>query len=196
MPGNRVGNFNFRFHPLTPERWEDFEKLFGPRGACGGCWCMWFRLTHKEFDALKGDGNRRAMKNIVDSGRVPGILAYVEGEPVGWCSVAPREHYPRLERGKVTAPVDDQPVWSIVCFFIAKGWRRKGVNGALLHAAVDYVRDSGGSIVEGYAIEPKKKAYPDLYGFHGLASVYKKVGFIEVARRTPTRPVMRYIITA
>ena len=98
MSPDQLKEGSWEFHRLTLERWADFEELFGEHGAAGGCWCMWWRLTGKEFDAQKGEGNRTAMKAIVDSGRVPGILAYHEGHPVGWCSVAPREEFPRLER--------------------------------------------------------------------------------------------------
>ena len=100
----------WEFHPLTPDRWSDFEGLFGRHGAAGGCWCMWWRQTAREFDARKGESNRRAMKRIVTSGRTPGILAYHEGETVGWCSVAPREEFPRLERSRILKPLDDEPV--------------------------------------------------------------------------------------
>ena len=185
---------SWEFHRLTSERWADFEELFGERGATGGCWCMWWRLTGREFDAQKGAGNRRAMKAIVDSDRVPGILAYHEGHPVGWCSVAPREEFPRLERSRILKPVDDEPVWSVVCFFIAKSYRRRGVAGRLLKAALDYVRDCGGRIVEGYPVEPKKSSTPDLFAFHGLASMFRSAGFKEVARRSETRPIMRHVI--
>lgn len=102
------------FHPLTRERWSDFEELFGERGAYGGCWCMWWRLTRREFEQQQGEGNRQAMKAIVESVQVPGILAYAAGEPVGWCSVAPREHYGSLNRSPVLKRLDDTPVWSIV----------------------------------------------------------------------------------
>ena len=88
---------------------------------------MWWRLSKREFDTQKGEGNRRAMKAIVDSGLVPGILAYHEGQPVGWCSVAPREEFPRLERSRILKPVDKQPVWSVVCFFVDKLHRHRGV---------------------------------------------------------------------
>jgi GNAT superfamily N-acetyltransferase len=182
------------FLPLTRERWPDFEALFGERGACGGCWCMWWRLTKKEFDAQKGEGNRKAMMDIINSGRVPGILAYHDGRPVGWCSVAPRIEYPRLERSKALLPVDDRPVWSIVCFFVAKPYRRQGASGQLLRAAVEYVKERGGGIAEGYPVEPKKEKIPDLFVYHGLASAFRKAGFEEAARRTETRPVMRYYI--
>ena len=90
-----------KFYPVTKGRWEDFEKFFGKHGACGGCWCMWWRLTRKEYDQQKGAGNKRAMKNIIQSGDVPGILAYIDNEPVAWCSVAPRDKFPSLDRSRV-----------------------------------------------------------------------------------------------
>src|SRR5947199_2589308 len=101
-----------RYQPLTPAQWADFEQLFGTRGACGGCWCMTWRLPRGEFEAGKGDGNRRAMQARVRAGRVPGVIGYLEGEPVAWCSVEPREQFVSLGRSRVLAPVDDQPVWS------------------------------------------------------------------------------------
>ncbi len=183
-----------KFHPLSPERWNDFEKLFGEKGACGGCWCMWWRLKKKDYDAQKGEGNRKAIKLIVSSGRVPGILAYLEELPVGWCSVAPREEFIRLESSKILKPVDHKSVWSIVCLFVNKAYRRKGVSTRLLTAAVEYVRGRGGKIVEGYAVEPKKEKMPDAFAFHGLAAAYRQAGFNEVARRSETRPIMRYFI--
>ena len=182
---------NLLFRPLTAERWGDFEELFGERGACGGCWCMWYRLSKKEFDAHKGEGNKRKMQALVDSGSVPGILAYYNGKAIGWCAVAPREEFPRLETGRVTKRVDDEPVWSVVCFFVAKPYRRQGVSTALLCAALERVRKRGGRIIEGYAVEPKKERMPDLFACPGPVDVYRKAGFEEVARWTPTRPVMR-----
>ena len=183
------------FQALTPKRWADFEELFGEHGATGGCWCMWWRLTNKEFETQKGETNRRAMKAVVDSGRVPGILAYHEGHAVGWCSVAPRGEFPRLERSRLLKPVDSQPVWSVVCFFVEKGYRHRGVAKRLLKAAVDYVRGQGGHIVEGYAVEPTEGRIPDLFAYHGPASLYESVGFKEVVRRSQTRPIMRYVIS-
>jgi len=178
-------------HALTPDRWDDFEALFGPRGAAGGCWCMWWRLTHREFEAGKGEPNRRAMRRIVESGAAPGILAYHRGRPVGWCAVAPREQFPRLERSRILKPVDAQEVWSVVCFFIDKGHRRRGVSAALLRAVADHVRRSGGRIVEGYPVQPKKEDVPGLFAYHGVASAFLRAGFREVARRSPSRPIMR-----
>jgi GNAT superfamily N-acetyltransferase len=157
---------------------------------------MWFRLTHKEFEARKGDANKRAMKALVRSGAVPGILAYYEGRAVGWCSVAPREEYTRLETSRILKPVDDKPVWSVVCLFVAKRYRRTGVSTQLLRAAVDYVRKKGGKIIEGYPVEPKKEKTPDAFAFHGLASAFLEAGFKEIARRSEHRPIMRLVIPA
>lgn len=179
------------FHTVTHDRWVDLEALFGERGAVGGCWCMWYRLKRSEFDAQKGAGNRRAMREIVSSGRAPGILAYLDGEPVGWCSVGPRSEYPVLGRSWVLKPVDDQPVWSVVCFFIAKPYRGQGMSGILLEAAVRYAREQGASIVEGYPVDPRKESTPDVFAFTGLASTFLRAGFEEVARRSETRPIMR-----
>ena len=179
------------FHLLTIARWKDFERLFGEKGACGGCWCMWWRLTRSEFERKKGAGNKRAMKAIVKSGTVPGILAYAGKEPVGWCSVAPREDFSGLSRSRILKPVDDQPVWSIVCFYIDRSYRRFGVSVELLHAAVEYVKRRGGAIVEGYPVEPKKDRMPDAFAWSGLAAAFKKAGFVECARRSETRPIMR-----
>jgi GNAT superfamily N-acetyltransferase len=182
------------FHPVTPDRWDDFEVLFGERGACGGCWCMWFRLKRSEFERQKGEGNRLAMKAIVEAGDVPGILAYADGQPVGWCSVAPRETFGVLQRSWVLKPVDDQPVWSIVCFFIGKPYRRKGLMGKLIEAAANHAAAHGAKIVEAYPVEPKKAEVPDVFAYTGLASAFRKAGFAEVARRSETRPIVRRFI--
>lgn len=182
------------FYPLTVERWADFEKLFGKRGACGGCWCMWWRLQRSEFERQKGEENRQAIKRIVGSGEVPGILAYANNQAVAWCSVAPREAYPTLERSRTLKRVDDKPVWSIVCFFIAKPFRGKGITLKLLRAAIEHVDKHGGKIVEGYPVEPKGGRMPDAFAYTGLASTFRKAGFVEVARRSERRPIVRYII--
>lgn len=185
--------------PLTVERWDDLEELFGPRGATGGCWCMWFRIKRAVYEQQKGEGNRQAMKQIVNSGEIPGLIVYQtegetepSGQPVGWVSVAPREAYPVLDRSRILKRVDDQPVWSIVCFFVSKNHRRKGVTKKLLTAAVDYSVDNGAKIIEGYPVEPKKDQSPDVFLYHGLASSFIEAGFVEVERRSETRPLMRY----
>jgi GNAT superfamily N-acetyltransferase len=184
----------FEFHSVTPERWHDLEKLFGERGACGGCWCMWWRLRRSEFDQKKGAGTKRALKRLIARGQVPGLLAYAEGEPVGWCSVAPRKDYSALERSRILRRVDEEPVWSVVCFFVARPYRRKGLTHQLLTAAIEYAREHGAKIVEGYPVEPKAGSSPDVFVFTGLASTFLKAGFVEVARRSETRPIMRFTI--
>ena len=101
---------DFLVHPATPDRWHDLERLFGAKGACGGCWCMLWRLPRGEYDRGKGEGNRAAMRVLIAAGKAPGLLAYVGKEPVGWCAVAPRAVYPGLERSRILKPVDDRPV--------------------------------------------------------------------------------------
>ena len=155
---------------------------------------MWWRLPRSEFMRRRGEENRKALKGLVDSGKIPGILAYLHDQPVGWCAVAARETFPSLERSRVLKRVDDQYVWSIVCFFVAKPFRNKGISTRLLNAAVQYVRQQGGQIVEGYPNDPKKGPKPDPFVFTGLVSAFRKAGFTEVIRRSETRPIMRYVV--
>jgi GNAT superfamily N-acetyltransferase len=152
---------------------------------------MWWRLARAEFEQKKGRGNRLALHGIVNSGPPPGVLGYLGSEPVGWCAVAPRADYARLTNSRVLGPVDDEPVWSVVCFFVARQNRRKGVTEALLRAAVRFAGEHGARFVEGYPIEPIKDRIPDVFGYTGFTSTFAKAGFTEVLRRSPTRPIMR-----
>lgn len=181
-----------QWHPLTLERWADLEALFGPKGACAGCWCMWFRESRAEWERNKGEGNRLAMRALVESGVVPGLLAYRAATPVGWVSVGPRAGYPTLENGKVLARVDDAPVWSLVCFFVDKRYRKQGVTEFLLRAAIDHARARGASVLEAYPYDPKADKVSSMSAFMGMASTFRRLGFVEVARRSETRPIMRY----
>src|SRR6185369_1198949 len=117
---DRISKYKFEYHSLTPDRWSDLEELFGARGACGGCWCMLWRLKRSEFERQKGQANKECMRSLIDSGEVPGLLAYAGEEPVGWCAIAPRECYPALERSRVLRRIDDRPVWSVTCLFVKK----------------------------------------------------------------------------
>jgi GNAT superfamily N-acetyltransferase len=189
-----VSNKNLKFYPLIHDRWQDFEKLFGKNGACAGCWCMFNRLTRKEFEAGQYDKNKRAMKKIVGNGREPGILAYLNGEVVGWCSVEPREKFEALKKSRVFKPVDDTPTWIISCVFVDKNYRNMGVSEGLIKAAVKHVKKNGGVAVEGCPVEPRKDRMPDVFAYYGLPSSFKKAGFKEIARRTEIRPLMRYTI--
>jgi GNAT superfamily N-acetyltransferase len=181
----------FTWKPLTPENWSDFEELFGPRGACAGCWCMWWRIPRSQYDRQKGEGNRRAMKALVDSGRIPGIIGYHWEQSIGWCAVEPREMLPGLARSRTLKPLDAQPVWSVVCLFIRRAYRRQGVSTELLKAAAEYARSQGGRLVEGYPHEPKSAKAPDAFLWTGLASAFRKAGFEEAAKPSPTRRVVR-----
>lgn len=184
----------FDFYPVTKENYNDFEKLFGEKGACAGCWCMYWRMRRKEYDALRGSGLKRKMKSLINDGSIPGILAYFNSEPIGWCSVAPRENFPVLENSRVLKRIDDKPVWSVVCFFINKRYRKLGLSVELLNAVKNFVKINKGNIVEGYPVEPKSGKTADVFAWTGLSSAFKKAGFKEVARRSETRPIMRYSI--
>jgi GNAT superfamily N-acetyltransferase len=153
---------------------------------------MLWRLPRRQFEAQKGEGNRRAMQALVASGARPGLLAYRGQRPVGWCAVAPRTDYPALARSRILKPVDAAPCWSIACLFIHKAHRRQGVSIRLLEAAAAFARTNGAVILEGYPVEPPPgKALPAAFAWTGLASAFRTAGFVEAARRAPTRPIMR-----
>ncbi len=176
---------------LRASDWPALEALFGARGACGGCWCMTPRLPLREFEARKGEKNRRAMKRLVERGPPPGLLAYRGREAVAWIALGPREEFRRLATSRILAPVDDEPVWSIVCLFLRKDVRRQGISAQLLRAATAFARKRGATIVEGYPQIPRQSDVPAVFAWTGFASSFAKAGFREVARRSPTRPIMR-----
>ncbi len=155
---------------------------------------MLWRLTRSEFNARKGEENKKAMMAIVASGEVPGILAFDGDAPVGWCAVAPRECFPALGRSRILKRIDNADVWSVACFFIDKKWRRRGLSVRLLRAAVDYAQGSGAKIVEGYPVEPRKEKMPAAFAWTGLAAAFREAGFVEVTRRSATRPMMRFYV--
>lgn len=180
------------FHPLTADRWNDLERLFGPdRGADSGCWCMFWRLRRSEFHALGKAKRKAAFRKLVTSGAPLGILAYEGPRPVGWCAVAPRAATPALDRSPVCKPVDDQPAWSITCFFVDPRGRRDGVMAALIEAAVKYAKRQGATIVEAYPRDPAGARIDSASGYVGVVAPFLGQGFQEVARRTPKRPVVR-----
>lgn len=176
---------------LTGARWADFERFMGPKGGVGGCWCMLWRLKKADYDRAVGTVNREAMKALVDSGPPPGLLAYDGDQPIGWLSIAPRQTFIRLETSRVLKPVDEEVVWSISCILIAKSHRQQGIALELLAAGCDFAREQGGKIAEGYPIAPSKKPYPVAYAWTGFETIFKRAGFSEIARRSPTRPIMR-----
>jgi GNAT superfamily N-acetyltransferase len=174
--------------PLTPDRFADLERLFGPRGASSGCWCMFWRVPRAEFRAQRGEGNRAAFRKLVRHA-VPGLLAYEGDEPVGWVAVQPREAFPGLARRAASAP-ESAGVWSLPCFFIARSHRGRGVSGALIAAAAEHARRGGARFLEAYPSEPDGHAQPASI-YLGVASTFRAAGFEEVARSGSGRPVMR-----
>jgi len=180
--------------PLTPEIWDDFELLFGKKGAYGGCWCMWWRIPRKEFEKGQGEGNRLAMKNIVDSGKIPGLIAYHNDEPCGWCSVAPREDFGSLERSRVLKRVDEEKVWSIVCFFIHKTYRSKNLGQKLIAGAIEYVKLQGGKIIEAYPTNIRSAKVPPVSSFMGIPKIFERAGFQEISRPSKSKIIMRCYI--
>jgi GNAT superfamily N-acetyltransferase len=182
------------FLPVNKYRWKDFEQLFGERGACGGCWCMAWRLKSSAFKKQKGDKNKRAMKRIVYDNEIPGIIAYFENKPIGWCAFAPREKFIRLNDSRVLAPIDDEKVWSVTCFFIHKNFRRMGISTELLKAVIKYCKKKRVKILEAYPQEPYSDNIPAAFVWTGIPAAFERAGFKVVERRSPKRPIMRYYL--
>lgn len=182
---------SFEAHPVTKERWGDLVELFD-RPIVRTCFCMFYR---KAGDTGAGAQNRRAMKALVDHGTEPGLIGYEDGAPVAWVSLGPREDYAKLQRSPVMKPVDDRPVWSIVCFFVAREARGRGLSAKMLRAAVDYAGSRGARLVEAYPVDRNERSDADSM-FFGAKSMYDRAGFREVARRRPTRPVVRLSLAA
>jgi GNAT superfamily N-acetyltransferase len=178
--------------PLSSKTWNDFVELFGPdRGASGGCWCMFWRQSRADWKARTRHSNQRKIRRLVRPASPPGLLAYRDGKPVGWVSIAPREEFPRLNSSHYLGPVDRKQVWAVVCFYIRRGHRKTGVATALLDAAVESARTRGARIVEGY---PAAGTQESGDAWTGVPSMFAKAGFKEVERRHPSRPIVRKIV--
>ena len=182
--------------PLSPERWPDLETVFAGKGCSFArtCWCMDYRLSEKRAELPPGqtraDANRSALKDLVEGGSAPGLIGYRGKTPVGWVSLAPREEYGRLKRSSVMKAVDEQPVWSVICFVVPSEYRGQGIAEALLKAAVAYAKKNGATIIEAYPIDKPTRSN-DSFMWFGAKSMYDKAGFHEVARRKPQRPIVR-----
>ena len=176
--------------PLVSERWKDLESVVGSKGD-SGCWCMWWRLGDEEFEEQRGEANKMALREIVDSGRMPGVIAYVGNQPAGWCSIGPRQDFVRLESSFLFGKVDDEPLWSIVCYYVNRAFRGRGLMEHLTRGALELAMSRGVSTIEAYPVElPEGSSSSG--AFTGIAEVLRKVGFVEVVRRLPDRPIMRY----
>ena len=177
--------------PLDPDRWDDLENLLDRPGPHRGCWCLWWRMPHKEFGATSDDQHRRRMRQIVRRGGRPGLLGYVDGEPVAWVSLGPRSDFAALESSRLLHRVDDKPVWSVVCFIVRRDQRRQGWMRRLLRAAAQYAAQHGATLLEGYPVECGDRRLTGDSGYTGIASTFRAEGFREVARHRPDRPIMR-----
>lgn len=178
------------FHPVTGETLPDLAQFSEEHGKFGWCSCMRWRMKSTEF---KGSSKKKRVERLEEMvcEKVPvGVLAYSEGEPIGWCSIAPRETYEALERYRALPRIDEKPVWSVVCFFIDSGMRRQGVTLGLLKAAVKYAKSQGASIIEGYPVEPGERSYT----YMGSPSTFRRAGFHDVTPDGTTRIVMRHVV--
>lgn len=182
--------------PLTVERWNDLESVFGPKGAYSGCWCMFWRLKWADFSKLTGEERKALLKEMTCRNDVPGVLAYTQEQPIGWCSIGPREHFVRLESSRTLKRLDDLPVWCVVCFFVLKAYRRQGVMTELLRGAVRYAAGQGAEVIEAYPLDMQSpqlagKRLTGYSGYTGIASVFQQAGFVEVGRASDTQLIMR-----
>jgi GNAT superfamily N-acetyltransferase len=177
---------NLTIRPLTPDLWPALEDLFGKHGACNGCWCMYWRI-----DDRPREKNKAAFRRIVKRAPPPGLLAFNGDLAVGWCQLTPRSDLDWLNRARLLQPVDHVPVWSISCFYVRRGYRRHGIASALIAAAVKAVKQAKAPALEAYPIDTNApKSSSNL--FTGAASTFTRAGFKTVARRSPSRPIMRY----
>jgi GNAT superfamily N-acetyltransferase len=181
---------NLDVRPLTPDLWPALESLFGPRGACNGCWCMYWRIG-AEYRKRDRTENKEAFRAIVNAGPPPGLIAFEGDLPVGWCQITPRDAVPYLEKIRCLRRVDELPVWSISCFYVRIGYRKRGVTTALIESAVEAARAAGAPAIEAY---PLDAALTPSSSWTGFVSTFLRAGFQEVARHEPPRPVLRKML--
>lgn len=168
-------------HPISAERWPDLERLFGPKGACAGCWCMYWRVPTPEFRAIQGAAAKRRFKALVTAGKAPGVLAYADGEPVGWALLDRRRDLPRLDGAPSLRCDDADAVWSLPCFFVKTGWRGQGVATALLGGALAAL-PAAARIVEAYPVLPSGEGkVPAAFAWTGVPALFEAAGFTNVA---------------
>jgi len=183
-------------HPLTSDRWDDLAALFDEGGDPKWCWCQFYRVRGLDWSNSSADGNRERLATLTRDGPPPGLVGYQDGRAVGWVSLAPRPAYDRLTHAKLLAPVDDKPVWSIVCFVVSRSARGQGVARALLDGAIAWAKREGATILEAYPSDVQGRKVPAANLYHGSLSMFEDAGFEVVARRqfnrtTPVRPIVR-----
>lgn len=178
------------FRPANFDRWDNLRMVMADGENKGQCWCACWHLSDAAFQQGLGAGNRDWLEARLRDGAVPGLIAYVQGEPAGWVGIAPRRSFERLADATTFAALDDLPVWVLTCLIVRPAFRRQGLMSALIRAASVYALDQGAPAVEAFAIEPLEETGPDdLYC--GTARAFRAAGYVEVARPLPNRPVMR-----
>lgn len=177
---------------LTPDQWPALEDLFGEQGACNGCWCMYWRIG-PAYRKLSRAANKAAFHEVVTTGPAPGLLAFAEAHAVGWCQLTPRDAVPWLEQAWRLKRIDEVPVWSITCFYVRNGYRKRGVTAALIVAAVEAAKRGGARALEAYPLDGRVTSSASDTGY---ASTFARAGFKVVARRVPARPIMRHDLDA
>ena len=183
------------FEPLTKKNWSKFVQLFGDKGACANCWCMYYRLNKEDFAKGKVDsGNKNAMKAIVNADKPTGVLGFFDNEPIAWCAFAPREDFIKLEKSRVHKRIDDKAVRSIPCFFIHKDFRKIGVSVQLLKAVIAYAKKKKIKVIEAYPTIPTKEPLPDTFAWIGLYKSFERAGFTIADRTSKNRPMVRYYV--
>jgi len=183
-----------RFEELRPDLWPAIERLFGPNGACGGCWCMWWRAeSRKNWNEFKGAHTKETFKNLIQKGKAHGMLAFAEDEPVGWCSFGPRQDFPGLKEIRAYKRSDTSDVWSITCFFIHRKWRGKGLARGLLRAAIEAMQRHGVKIVEGYPMTTTKdgRRLGANLVWTGPIKIFEELDFKTVQSTNPLKPLVR-----
>jgi len=190
MASERLSRDEFVFRPVTVSEWTDFEAFFSelPASDCRTCWCMYWIKTRAQWSG-HAEENKQAMRAMIESGRVPGILAYKGGQPVAWCAIAPRSGLPGLDRSPTLKRIDEQPVWSITCFAVAKEYRGRGARS---HMRRSRGRRGGARVVEAYPLinrEKKRRTIGESY--MGFASTFERLGFTQASDRSRVRNIMR-----
>jgi GNAT superfamily N-acetyltransferase len=184
---------SIQVRPLTPTDWPVIELLFGDNGACGGCWCMWWRVPKggKTWEQAKGKKNRDAFRRLVKAGKVHGVLAFAGEEPVGWCCFGPRSTFPRIERVRALQRETPDTTWSVVCFYIPARWRGKGVATELVKTATERAFALGAKEVEGFPVVPKKAPdkVPAAFAWTGIPALFEAAGYEEMERPDASRPI-------
>lgn len=195
MPGKDSQKKKLTIEPLTLKNWDKFVALFGDRGACANCWCMYYRLDNKSYkEGQKARTNKTLMHNLVKSGRQVGLLGILNGEAVGWIAFSPREDFIRLGRSRIHKSPDNEKVWSVPCFFTGRKFRGKGVSGEMLRGAMEYAKANGITAIEGYPVIPVSGKMPDAFAWYGMYSIFGREGFKTISDKSPNRPLVRFYL--